>query len=70
MIEKLITFSMSDLNYPKLDWDKDNVPYIKAGCAHTKLNDSFIVSLRLCQISVLARWYIKLLDRVISWICS
>ena len=30
------------LNYPKLDWDKDDVPYIKAGCAHTKLYDSFI----------------------------
>ena len=65
--EKGDIWDLGDLKYPKLDWDKDDVPYIKAGCAHTKL---LIVSLRLCQISILDRWCVTLLYRVISWICS
>ena len=28
---------LGDLNYPKLGLDKRDVPYIKAGCAHTSL---------------------------------
>ena len=40
--EKYNIWLLGDLNYLKLDWDKDDVPYIKTRCAHTKLYDSFI----------------------------
>ena len=56
-----------DLNYPKLDWDKE-VHLISKQDVPT--HSCMIVSLRLCQLSVLARWCVNLLDRVISWICS
>ena len=35
-----------DLNYPKLKLDEDDVPFIKPGCSHTKLYDSFIETMR------------------------
>ena len=35
-----------DLNYPKLDWDVDDVPIIKSVCSYTKLYDSFIETMR------------------------
>ena len=46
---------LGDLNYPKLDWDKDDVPYIKAGCAHTKLYDSFIETMSDFNFSQMVR---------------
>ena len=33
---------LGDLNYPKLEWDEDDVPFIKPGYSPTKWYDSFI----------------------------
>ena len=35
---------LGDLNYPKLGLDKGDVPYIKAGCAHTSLFGKFEIN--------------------------
>ena len=40
--EKAGIWVLDDLNYSQLNWNKDDVPFIKTGCAHTKLYDSFI----------------------------
>ena len=53
--EKGDIWVLGDLNYPKLDWDKDDVPYIKAGCAHTKLYDSFIETMSDFNFSQMVR---------------
>ena len=33
---------LGDFNYPKLDWDEDDVPHIRPGCTLTKLYEDFI----------------------------
>ena len=43
------TSVLGDLNYPKLDWDKNDVPFIKPGCAHHTLYDSFIETMLRVQ---------------------
>ena len=53
--EKGDIWVLGDLNYPKLDWDKDDVPYIKTGCAHTRLYDSFIETMSDFNLSQMVR---------------
>ena len=36
---------LCDFNYPKLDWNEENVPFIRPGCTLTKLYDGFIETL-------------------------
>ena len=44
-----------DINYLKLDWDKEDASYIKTGCAHTKLCDSFLETLSDFSFSQMVR---------------
>ena len=53
--EKGVIWVLGDLNYPKLDWDKDDVRYIKTGCAHTRLYDSFIETMSDFDLSQMVR---------------
>ena len=53
--EKGDIWVLGDLNYPKLDWDKDDVPYIKTECAHTRLYDSFIETMSDFNLSQMVR---------------
>ena len=53
--EKGDIWVLGDLNYPKMDWDKDDVPFIKTGCAHTRLNDSFIETMSDFNLSQMVR---------------
>ena len=53
--EKGDIWVLGDLNYPKLDWDKDDVPYIKTGCAHTRLYDGFIETMSDFNLSQMVR---------------
>ena len=46
---------LGDLNYPKLEWDEDDVPFIKPGCSHTKLYDSFIETMCDHSLSQMVR---------------
>ena len=36
---------LGDFNYPKMDWDEEDVPFIRPGCTLTKLYDGFIETL-------------------------
>ena len=46
---------LGDLNYPKMDWDKDYVPFIKPGCAHPTLYDSFIETMLEYNLTQMVR---------------
>ena len=37
---------LGDFNYPKLDWDEEDVPFIRPGCTLTKLYEGFIETLK------------------------
>ena len=53
--EKGDIWVLGDLNYPKLDWDTDEVPRIKTGCTHTKLYESFIETISDFNLSQVVR---------------
>ena len=49
------TWVLGDLNYPKLDWDKDDVPFIKSGSANPTLYDSFIETMLEYNLTQIVR---------------
>ena len=53
--EKVDILVLGDLNFPKLEWDNDDVPCIKTGCTHTKLYDSFTETMSDLNLSQMVR---------------
>ena len=46
---------LSDLNYPKLNWDKNDVLFTKPGCANPTLYDSFIETMLEYNLTQMVR---------------
>ena len=46
---------LGDLNYPKLDWDAEDIPFIRPGCTQIKLNEGFIENLKEFSLMQMVR---------------
>ena len=46
---------LGDLNYPKLDWDAEDIPFIRPGCTQTKLYEGFIETLKEFSLMQMVR---------------